>query len=144
MPLLALVRLALQRIFSQLGLMMCLLMGIAVTVALASAIPTFSDAVQLRLLRQKIEMWRARYQPVAERIAELEKEIPQLEADMARAGSVPYEDDNPFKNRQTKRDSDMARGRLAEARKELEETRRELREIEEAARRDGVSSGQLY
>ena len=55
MPLLALVRLALQRIFSQLGLMLCLLLGIAVTVALASAIPTFSDAVQLRLLRQKIE-----------------------------------------------------------------------------------------
>jgi len=55
MQLLALTRLALQRIFSQLGLMLCLLLGIAVAVALASAIPTFSDAVQLRLLRDRIE-----------------------------------------------------------------------------------------
>ena len=55
MQVLALTRLAIQRIINQMGLMLCLLLGIAVAVALASAIPTFSDAVQLRLLREKIE-----------------------------------------------------------------------------------------
>jgi hypothetical protein len=95
-------------------------------------------------LREKTEMWRARYRPVAEQITQLEKEIPRLEADAARAGSVPFEDDNPSKNQQTRLESDFARGRLAAARRELEQARRELSDIEEAARRDGVPSGQLY
>jgi putative ABC transport system permease protein len=48
-------RLAINRIFSQLGLMLALTLGMAVVVMLASAIPTFSDAVQLRLLREKFD-----------------------------------------------------------------------------------------
>jgi putative ABC transport system permease protein len=55
MPLFGIIRLALQRVFSQLGLMLALMLGMAVAVMLASAIPTFSDAVQLRLLRERID-----------------------------------------------------------------------------------------
>lgn len=50
-----LVRLAYKRLFSQFGLMACLALGIAVAVALASAIPAFSYAVQLRVLQKSIE-----------------------------------------------------------------------------------------
>lgn len=55
LPLLGIIRLALQRVFSQFGLMLALALGMAVAVMLASAIPAFSDAVQLRLLRERIE-----------------------------------------------------------------------------------------
>ncbi len=55
MPLFGIIRLALQRVFSQLGLMLALMLGMAVVVMLASAIPAFSDAVQLRLLRERID-----------------------------------------------------------------------------------------
>lgn len=50
-----LVRLSLQRLFSQFGLAACLALGIAVAVMLASAIPMFSNAVQLRVLQDRIE-----------------------------------------------------------------------------------------
>ena len=55
MPLFGIIRLALQRVFSQLGLMLALVLGMAVAVMLAAAIPAFSDAVQLRLLRERID-----------------------------------------------------------------------------------------
>jgi len=95
-------------------------------------------------LRAKTEMWRARYRPVAERIAELEKEIQRLEALATKVGSVPYEENNPSKNSQIKLEGDYVHGRLASARRELEQARRELSDVEEAAHRDGVPSGQLY
>ena len=50
-----LLRLSLQRLFSQIGLAACLGLGIAVAVMLASAIPMFSNAVQLRVLQTRIE-----------------------------------------------------------------------------------------
>lgn len=52
---LGLIRLSLQRLFSQFGLSACLALGIAVAVMLASAIPMFSSAVQLRVLQDRIE-----------------------------------------------------------------------------------------
>lgn len=52
---LGLVRLAYKRLFSQFGLMACLALGIAIAVALASAIPAFSYAVQLHILDKSIE-----------------------------------------------------------------------------------------
>jgi putative ABC transport system permease protein len=48
-------RLSLQRLFNQLGLAVCLALGIAVAVMLASAIPMFSNAVQLRVLQTRVE-----------------------------------------------------------------------------------------
>jgi len=50
-----LLRLSLQRMFSQIGLAACLALGIAVAVMLASAIPMFSNAVQLRVLQNRVE-----------------------------------------------------------------------------------------
>ncbi|BCX05147.1 MAG: hypothetical protein KatS3mg053_3085 [Candidatus Roseilinea sp.] len=50
-----LVRLSLQRLFNQFGLAACLALGIAVAVMLASAIPMFSNAVQLRVLQDRVE-----------------------------------------------------------------------------------------
>lgn len=48
-------RLALQRLFNQFGLMASLAFGVAVAVMLTSAIPAFSDAVQLRVLQNRID-----------------------------------------------------------------------------------------
>lgn len=50
-----LIRLSFKRLFSQLGLAAALTLGVAVAVMLASAIPMFSNAVQLRVLQQRIE-----------------------------------------------------------------------------------------
>lgn len=50
-----LVRLSFQRLFNQFGLAACLALGIAVAVMLASAIPMFSNAVQLRVLQDRVE-----------------------------------------------------------------------------------------
>jgi putative ABC transport system permease protein len=50
-----LTRLSIKRLFSQLGLATALSLGVAVAVMLASAIPMFSNAVQLRVLQQRIE-----------------------------------------------------------------------------------------
>jgi putative ABC transport system permease protein len=50
-----LIRLSVKRLFSQLGLAAALSLGVAVAVMLASAIPMFSNAVQLRVLQQRIE-----------------------------------------------------------------------------------------
>lgn len=51
-----LLRLSIKRLFSQLGLAAALSLGVAVAVMLASAIPMFSNAVQLRVLQQRIEV----------------------------------------------------------------------------------------
>ena len=48
-------RLAIQRLFNQFGLMVSLAFGVAVAVMLTSAIPAFSDAVQLRVLQTRID-----------------------------------------------------------------------------------------
>ena len=48
-------RLAVQRLFSQFGLNACMAFGIAIAVMLASAIPAFSDAVQLRVLQTRVD-----------------------------------------------------------------------------------------
>ncbi len=48
-------RLAIQRLFNQFGLMASLAFGVAVAVMLTSAIPAFSDAVQLRVLQTRID-----------------------------------------------------------------------------------------
>lgn len=50
-----LTRLSFKRLFSQLGLAAALSLGVAVAVMLAAAIPMFSNAVQLRVLQQRIE-----------------------------------------------------------------------------------------
>ena len=55
LPILGIVRLAIQRLFSQLGLNACLALGIAMAVMLAASIPAFSDAVQLRVLQTRVE-----------------------------------------------------------------------------------------
>ncbi|MCS7055030.1 MAG: FtsX-like permease family protein [Thermoflexales bacterium] len=49
-----LVRLSLQRLFNQFSLAAPLALGIAIAVMLASAIPMFSDAVQLRVLQERV------------------------------------------------------------------------------------------
>jgi putative ABC transport system permease protein len=48
-------RLALHRLVNQFGLAVCLGLGIAVAIMLASAIPLFSNAVQLRVLQNRVE-----------------------------------------------------------------------------------------
>ena len=55
LPILGIIRLAVQRLFSQIGLNACLALGIAMAVMLSASIPAFSDAVQLRVLQTRVE-----------------------------------------------------------------------------------------
>lgn len=50
-----LIRLSLQRLVSQFGLALALALGISVAVMLVAAIPMFSNAVQLRVLQDRVE-----------------------------------------------------------------------------------------
>jgi hypothetical protein len=88
-------------------------------------------------LRERTEFWRGRFQSVNERMAQIEKDIAEMEADATRYRDVPADSAQA-------RAKEFARDRLDLARKALDDARRELREIEDAARRDGVSPGQLY
>jgi len=98
----------------------------------------------LEKLRARVEFWRGRHQSAAARIADLEKELAVLEADATRAGSVPNEDSNPGKSAEARRRTEFFKDRLTAARKELADARQELSEIEEGARAEGISPGQLY
>jgi len=55
LPIIGIIRLAIQRLFSQFGLNACLALGIVMAVMLSASIPAFSDAVQLRVLQTRVE-----------------------------------------------------------------------------------------
>jgi predicted RNase H-like nuclease (RuvC/YqgF family) len=96
-------------------------------------------------LNAKIEAWRRRYAPVESEIARLEKEIKELEEEVSRTTTpvefIPFgrqSEHSPIKLK-----AERARERLPVARRELAQARKRLDAIEESARKEGVSSGQL-
>jgi hypothetical protein len=108
----------------------------------AGATPAPDDGTsEMDVLRQKAQKWRALYRPIADRIARLEAEIPKLEADHSRTLSITVFD-GPRNS--TRTGAERTRDRLTSAQNELAQARRDLAQIEDAARRDGVASGQLY
>lgn len=87
-------------------------------------------------LRAKIQEYRAQYGPAKARVETLEREVTELSSRASRfiggGNSGPAIE------------ADAVRSRLSAARNELDRARSALTAIEEHARRDGVSFGQLY
>ena len=100
--------------------------------------PTESD-----LLRARIEQWRGRYRPLAERVAQLQRDLVLLESDIQRADNVAHDQSDPGRSADARRMKELLKERLESTRKELEQARQQLSDLEDSAREDGISPGQL-
>jgi hypothetical protein len=99
--------------------------------------PTPAGPSETELLQEKIQRYRAEYGPAKTRVASLEREV----ADLAELATKVYAEGN---SAAATLDADIVRARLNKARQDLETAKEAVAAIEERARRDGVSYGQLY
>lgn len=104
----------------------------------AAAPPSAMDVLQ-----QKTEMWRGRYRSAKASVDSLEREIADLEAKSSRTSGIAT-DKSSYRDPNLRTEAERTAERLPRARTQLSSARERLREVEEGARRDGVSSGQLY
>lgn len=100
-------------------------------------------------LKSKNEFWRGRYAPVKASADRLEREVRDLEEKASRIGAVirlhpGWNGLSVPEDPHVKTEAEVIRQRLPRARSELALAKKQLGEIEEAARKDGVASGQLY
>jgi hypothetical protein len=95
------------------------------------------------LLNRKIAKWRYRYRPVKASVDALEREVADLEARESRIAGIATDKTKP-RDPNLRTDGERTVERLPKARAQLSAARERLSTIEEDARRDGVSSGQLY
>ena len=122
--------------------------------AAESASPGESDWDQLQA---KIQRWRQRYRPAKADVDRLQKEVAKLEEDAKNnfvSGPAPTSErerratgithKTPDPNSPYTTYAEQIQKRLPAARKELEQAKLVLASVEEAARKDGVGSGQLY
>jgi len=108
-------------------------------------------------LQAKIQQWRQRYRPAKADVDRLQKEVAKLEEDaknnfvagpvatseaVRRATGITHK--TPIRNSPYTTYAEQIQVRLPAARRELDMARQVLASIEEAARKDGVASGQLY
>lgn len=108
-------------------------------------------------LQAKIQQWRQRYRPAKADVDRLQKEVAKLEEDaknnfvagpvstseaVRRATGITHK--TPIQNSPYTTYAEQIQVRLPAARRELDMARQVLASIEEAARKDGVASGQLY
>jgi hypothetical protein len=104
----------------------------------ASGTPSAMDALQ-----QKTEMWRGRYRSAKASVDSLEREVADLEARSSRIAGIAT-DKSSYRDPNLRTDAERTAERLPRARTQLSAARERLRQVEDGARRDGVSSGQLY
>ncbi len=103
-------------------------------------------------LQQKTASWRAKYRSAKAQVDALERQVAELEAKAQQPGGGAAVNTAPVRDAngkvlllgRTKSEGDAARERLPQARQELARARQALSSVEDAARRDGVGSGQLY
>jgi hypothetical protein len=93
-------------------------------------------------LQNKIAKWRAGYRPVKSTVDALEREVADLEAKASRIVVIVTDTTKP-RDPNIRTEAERTVERLPRARKELAAARQQLLSIEEGARRDGVSAGQL-
>jgi len=107
--------------------------------------PSADAATGMDELRAKIDRWRVRYRPVKARVDALEAEIKDLESKSKGITIVMGPSDPRYVPGGTPQQSQSqaALTRLNQARNELRQAKSELASIEERARKDGVSAGQL-
>jgi hypothetical protein len=125
-----------------------------VSEAAESASPGESDWDRLQA---KIQHWRRPYRSAKADVDRLQKEVAKLEEDAKNnfvSGPAPATDlerrvlgithKTPDRNSPYTTYAEQIQKRLPAARKELEQAKLVLASVEEAARKDGVGSGQLY
>jgi len=117
------------------------------TPAVAATPAPAETASDMDVLREKAARWRGQYHIVAERITSLEAEISKLEEEDRRTVNIKiweHPDPKHVYDPNLKTGGERTHERLLAARDELARAKRELDKIADDARRDGVSSGQLY
>ena len=92
-------------------------------------------------LRGKIAAWRNQYQPVKAQVDKLVREVAELEAKASQIVGVWQDKSLPSGPQKT--EAEVVLTRLPQAKSELVTARKNLANIEDAARRDGVTAGQL-
>jgi hypothetical protein len=117
------------------------------------AAPSAEEASDFDRLKAKSERWRERYQSIKAEVDRLQAEVAKLEEETKNTlvGGLATEwiggqlvVKTPDPTSQYKSSVERNRERLPVARGELANAKAALAAIEEAARRDGVASGQLY
>jgi hypothetical protein len=101
-----------------------------------------SEPSGMDLLQSKIETWRARYRPVKSNVDSLEREIADLEARASKIAGIAT-DKSSYRDPKLRTDAERTMERLPRAREQLSRARQQLSQIEDGARRDGVSTSQL-
>lgn len=102
-----------------------------------------SEPSGTEVLQRKIETWRGRYRPVKASVDSLEVEVADLEARESRIAGIAT-DKTTYRDPNLRTEAERTVERLPKAREQLARARQRLAEIEEGARRDGVSTGQLF
>lgn len=99
--------------------------------------PPAQGPSETEILQEKIQRYRAEYGTARSRVESLEREV----AELTELATKVFAEGN---SAAATIDADVVRSRLDRARHDLKNARDALAAVEERARRDGVSYGQLY